>query len=842
MQKEMADFLNDKVGFLENFSKGKYTISHISIGFIFSFVQRDFKDKIDLFRSLRRIKNEVSDHNQVCYALMKFLKSAEVYLEHYQSEEFLDIYCEITADLAAMRIPKSLEGKIYTLFCNNWLQIAHIYAKTENFYKAFHIGKQNVRLFYQTPLILNAENDSSIEKLFKVNEEPNAETLLSISQLLRTIRFGSNEGECSILKYFVAFTIKSLFQKTRNLQFVHDLNRKIEEQNNVFDEHTRIELKNEYLARISDKGIIDKIHLKNPIQKPIIGLNQSQRKDVADFYHGKSVPIKIPVKGYEDQGIKSNPNPNPRPNLNKPNSQSQPSFANKSNEAPKEISLNDKDIKQNIKEVILACLQNSKSEDIDQNTIKSMFKEFEDNEITFPNNLYKVFLETIENYYREENFEFWDMMVEISKGFLKDTEINEIINLLSEKNVEKSRSIQVRRGNSNLSMLTRHDDREYDRNQRYLKSEIREENKKNEYQYNEKERIKDDDYKNRKHSAKAPETVASEPIINSDSTEKFFINQTEQISPDIQINHSDANSAEPASCCGYVNSISVGCKEFIEYITSQTAEIARLNIPIVKLKSIIQEKSPSAKLNLIGSAYTGTYIKGTEVDVNFYDILHVDPITLLKSSLLSLEFEIQGESPSSIYFSFEGVTYIVHINLDLYHESSSLIKTYCSLDSRCKDLIILAKYWARRVNVYGSILSGYHISLLCITFLQQSNPIILPSLQSQAHPPELIGDVDVWFDKSLEFFSMNILALGEIFIYFLSFAKHYASGYTFYPSVGQMVPNQTEMLFSCCNLFGNTQVSKVFESSDAGIKLIAELEETFMHISSNENLYRLMRI
>lgn len=851
----MADFLNDKIGFLENFSKGKYTISHILIGFIFSFTQKDIKDKIDLFRSLKRIKNEVPDQNQVCYAVIKSLKSAEVYLEHYQSEEFLDIYCEITSELGSMRIPKSLEGKINTLFSNNWFKIANIYAKTENFYKAFHIGKQNLRLFYRTPIILNPENDSLIKKLLKVDEEPDSETLLSICQLLRTIRFGSNEAEYNILKYFLAFTIKSLFQKTQSLKFVNDLHKKIEEHNSVFDEHTRIELKNDYLARISEKGKVDNIPINNQIQKRKIELNQLQQKDVADFYHGKFEPIKIPVKGYDDQGINSHPNPRLYPN--NPKSQSRPSEIIKPDEAPKEISLDNNDIEQNIKLVIQSCLESSKSEVVDENIIKSMLKSFEDSILTFPSNLYKVLMETIENEYNEENFSFWDMMVEISKEFLKKFEISQIINLLSEKNVAKSRNNQVRRGNSKLSLSPRQDDRESDRNQRYLKPDIKieykeavyhcrqiGESKQVEYHSSEKEEFKQHDLRNIKDSPEQFVPVATESVCK-----EFFeienIDQAEQPKPEIQLNNSNPNPAEPAepaNCCGYFNSISVNCKEFIEYVTSQTSEIARLNTPIIKLKSLIQEKSPSAKLNLIGSAYTGTYIKGSEVDVNFYDVLHVDPKDLLKSSLISLNLEIQAELPNKLYFSSEGVTYIVHINLDLYYESSSLIKTYCNLDPRCKDLIILAKYWARRVEVYGNVLSGYHISLICITFLQQGSPTILPSLQSQPHCPELRGDIDVWFDKSLEFFSLNTLTLGEVFIYFLSFAKHYALGYIFYPSMGQIVANESEMVFSCCNLFGNNQVSNVFRASEGGMKLIAELEETFSHINSSENLYRIMRI
>ena len=834
----MIDFLNNKAEFLENFSKGSYTITPISIGFVFSFVQKDMKDKIDLFRSLKRIKLEVPDQNQVCYAVIKALKSAEFYIDSYQNEEFLDLYCEITAAIGMMRIPKSLETKIQNLFCQNWSKLARKYAKTENFYKIFLLGKRNIRLFYRTPLVLNAENEAWMKKLVQVKEEPDSETLMSVFQLFRTLRPASNEEDCNVLRDFLAFKIRYLFSKTQSLEFVHELKRKIEENINCFDEQTISELKNAYSARVSGKAQAREVQASQAIPKAKIDLNQSQGKDPVEFYNNKQGPIKIPVKNYQGQKIQSRPSP--QRYQNKP--QGRPAYFNKADEAPNEINSNSKEIEENIKDAIQACLRKSSNEEIDQTAIRSIFKEYEKYEITFPNLLHKVLKETIERSYNEESFAAWDTIIEISKEFLTRLELVEIVALVNGKNAEESKRNQVR-GNFVGAGPDRQPSGEAASNPAYLHSGWSEVKQKDESKVQGSESFDQSALRDREEGGEQEfRYQAQESDFRFENKAGEIVGQVDQPEPGGQAKHENPNPADSASCCGYFKVISITCKDFIDCFMSQTADIARINTPLIRFKSLLQENSPSAKLNLIGSAYTGTYIKGTEVDVNFYDIHQIDPASLLKLGLSSLKLELKGEQQNRLYFSSGEATYIIHMNLDLHYETSTLIKTYCNLDSRCKELITLVKYWARRAQVYGRILSGYHISLLCITFLQLCSPPILPSLQSQVHTPELIGEVDVWFDKSLEFFSLNTSTLGEILIYFFAFIQHYSFGYTCYPSIGQIAPNETGKVLSCCNLFGNTEVSTVLKSSEEGQKLIEVVKETVFLINSSEDLYKIMRI
>lgn len=837
----MIDFLNNKGEFLEKFSNGSYAITPILIGFVFSFVQKEMKEKIDLFRSLKRIKNEVSDLNQVCYAVIKALKSAEFYIDNYQSEEFIEIYCEITAGIGVMRIPKSLEPKIQNLFSQNWSKLARKYAKTENFYKIFLLGKKNIRLFYRTPLVLNAENENLMKKLIQDKDELDSDTLITIFQLLRALRPANYEDDSNMLKDFLSFKVKHYFRKTQNFEVVNEIKKKIEENLNVFDELTMSELKQIYTNRLSSKDQLIQIHADKPIQKPKVEFNQYPKKDPVEFYEEKPAQIKIPVKTYSNQNIQSYPNP--QQYQNKPIPQNRPAYFNKADEAPKEINLNTESIEHNIRDVIQACLSENNNEKIDQNQIKSIFKGFEKHEITFPNQLHKVLKETLEADYDEDKFAVLEMIVDISKEFLQRGEFAEILNMAKEKNAEKSRNVQVKRGNFMAADLDRQAYEEAANNPIYVQSgwggaHEKEESKNKINEVVELESVRSKEEKDEQ------ELFYQVQVSNYKFENKEVENcyQVEQPRPDNQAIHDNPNLAESASSCGYIKIISISCKNFIEFLISQTSDIARINSPLIKLKSLLQENSPSAKLNLIGSAYTGTYIRNLEVDVNFYDYHHSDPKNLLKSCLLRLNLENRGELPNNLYFSSGEATYIIHINLDLYYETSTLVKTYCNLDPRCKELITLVKYWARRVEVYGTNLSGYHISLICITYLQLCTPPILPTLQTQVHTPEYIGEIDVWFDKSLDFFSMNTLSLGDIFINFFGFILHCSLGYTFYPSLGQVIPNENDMVFSCCSLFGNSQVSKVSRSSEEGIKLIEAVRETVLLINSNENLYKIMRI
>jgi hypothetical protein len=69
----------------------------------------------------------------------------------------------------------------------------------------------------------------------------------------------------------------------------------------------------------------------------------------------------------------------------------------------------------------------------------------------------------------------------------------------------------------------------------------------------------------------------------------------------------------------------------------------------------------------------------------------------------------------------------------LPQKNTALLRTYAEVDPRAKQLILAVKIWAKKAGVADSangMLSSYAWSLLCVFYLQQCEPPVLPVLQS----------------------------------------------------------------------------------------------------------------
>lgn len=78
----------------------------------------------------------------------------------------------------------------------------------------------------------------------------------------------------------------------------------------------------------------------------------------------------------------------------------------------------------------------------------------------------------------------------------------------------------------------------------------------------------------------------------------------------------------------------------------------------------------------------------------------------------------------------------VTINNLLATANTKLIRDYCAIDPRLKQLIFLVKHWAKQRAVndcYRGTLSSYAYVLLCIHTLQTRSPPVLPVLQARAN-------------------------------------------------------------------------------------------------------------
>lgn len=271
-------------------------------------------------------------------------------------------------------------------------------------------------------------------------------------------------------------------------------------------------------------------------------------------------------------------------------------------------------------------------------------------------------------------------------------------------------------------------------------------------------------------------------------------------------------------------------------------EIMLLNELLTEIKQNMKQKSPSATISFIGSSLIGTYLKSTDADIVFTDFLNPDPISLLTSTISALNIGRTFQSSQVLVFiphKFK-LNFNFFINDEISFEVSSLFKEYCKIDSRCHDLIILSKQWTRTKKIQDCI-NGFHMSLLVISFLQLSDPPILPRIQQTPHQAKMIGNYDVWFDKNVEFDCQNLCTLGELFQLFLHFLQD-LMGYEYALDIkqGVVLECKSDKIYSAPHPFMESEVSQLTKGTEFAQKWVQVLASTLASVDSGERLLKII--
>ena len=139
-------------------------------------------------------------------------------------------------------------------------------------------------------------------------------------------------------------------------------------------------------------------------------------------------------------------------------------------------------------------------------------------------------------------------------------------------------------------------------------------------------------------------------------------------------------------------------------------------------------------------------------------------------------------------------------------------------------------------------MTGFHLSLLVVLFLQTSDPPILPKLQVSDHQPRNIASFDVWFDSNSEFRSSNVFSIGELFQLFLTFLLDlFTHGYTGNMKLGCLIENDScEYLFSLSSPFTSIELSNVLKSSNEAKRCMQVVSESLSFINCCEKLNKIM--
>ncbi|KAK9742868.1 hypothetical protein RND81_03G201900 [Saponaria officinalis] len=160
------------------------------------------------------------------------------------------------------------------------------------------------------------------------------------------------------------------------------------------------------------------------------------------------------------------------------------------------------------------------------------------------------------------------------------------------------------------------------------------------------------------------------------------------------------------------------------------------------LEKLVCKEWPNAKLYLYGSCANSFGVLKSDIDV----CLAIDNREMDKSEiLLKLADILQSDNLQNVQAltrarvpivklkdPVTGISCDICINNVLAVVNTKLLRDYAEIDVRLRQLAFLVKHWAKSRGInetYQGTLSSYAYVLMCIHFLQQRYPPILPCLQ-----------------------------------------------------------------------------------------------------------------
>ncbi|PSS13993.1 UTP:RNA uridylyltransferase [Actinidia chinensis var. chinensis] len=160
------------------------------------------------------------------------------------------------------------------------------------------------------------------------------------------------------------------------------------------------------------------------------------------------------------------------------------------------------------------------------------------------------------------------------------------------------------------------------------------------------------------------------------------------------------------------------------------------------LEKLVSKEWPEAQLFLYGSCANSFGVSKSDIDVclaiedpdvNKSDVLLKLADILQSDNLQNVQALTRARVPIvKLKDPVTGISCDICINNVLAVVNTKLLRDYAKIDVRLQQLAFIVKHWAksRRVNeTFKGTLSSYAYVLMCIHFLQQRKPAILPCLQ-----------------------------------------------------------------------------------------------------------------
>ncbi|EOX96148.1 hypothetical protein QUC31_005417 [Theobroma cacao] len=180
------------------------------------------------------------------------------------------------------------------------------------------------------------------------------------------------------------------------------------------------------------------------------------------------------------------------------------------------------------------------------------------------------------------------------------------------------------------------------------------------------------------------------------------------------------------------------------------------------LEKLVCKEWPEARLYLYGSCANSFGVSKSdidvclafnEMDVNKSEILLKLADILQSDNLQNVQALTRARVPIvKLMDPATGISCDICINNVLAVVNTKLLRDYAKLDARLRQLAFIVKHWAKSRGVnetYQGTLSSYAYVLMCIHFLQQRRPAILPCLQGMETTYSVtVDDVEcAYFDQ-----------------------------------------------------------------------------------------------
>ncbi|EGC37184.1 hypothetical protein DICPUDRAFT_150267 [Dictyostelium purpureum] len=190
-----------------------------------------------------------------------------------------------------------------------------------------------------------------------------------------------------------------------------------------------------------------------------------------------------------------------------------------------------------------------------------------------------------------------------------------------------------------------------------------------------------------------------------------------------------------------------------------------------RLKKLLEKEFTTADIQLYGSFLYGLSLKGGDLDVCFTLkqmgdralFLQVKDFLNNSKKYKIIDLRLSATIPIIRFLELNtGTQFDMCFNHEIGIYKSNLIKEYSDLDPRCKELILLVKYWAQQKDINDAskgTFSSFCLVLMVIHFLQYGiYPPILPNLEAGSNKKDHLKENIIIEDHHVRYINSKLIS------------------------------------------------------------------------------------